>query len=894
MGASPRLRSTRARLAILVVLLTGAFALRLWDLNAPSVWHDEGWSIRAIRDPIHTPDDNTPPVYYGLVHGLWRGAGETPLALRYGSVWLDVITIAVAARLVRRWAGWDAAILTAVLLGVSPLLWAYAREIRAYVMVPLLAVVMLGLADRLLAARAAFPWRVWGALLLAELTLLYTHNLSVPVVAWLNVTVGGVWLWRRAWKPLGFWIAGQSALLAAYVPWLLGQSPSGTTINTPPSLRPALVWDVWQGYFAPLPAMIGEERAVVIGSALFGAVTLACAAVVVTWDRRRETLLVLSQAVLLPVFATAELLAANIDFHPRYYVAGVPAALMLVALGVDGLPAREWRRLAVPAVMALAWGVGAASLIALDEPEYQHDDFRAIAQYYAGLPGDAMIVIPYGWEPAIEEYYAEKLDIRAEIVGIDLHSDADTAIDTINAALAARDHRPVHVELLTWYQLPADLRGMYPCLLEAAGSTLESALTVQGLTTTAYAVERLLALADVPLTPVDYGAITLQEAARDGQRAVCVRTEWELAQRTGQDWRVAARLLTTDPPGWIMARSDTDIRSAEQVPASDWTPGERGAGFSLLRFPPGTPPGDYAVQVIVFSRDQPDGLDRLVDGVPAGRLLPLTTVQPAGTTQVPFAEPPIAVDAVMGEGVRLVGHDAGSQTLNAGHELRITLYWQIVDDCCIAQPWRAGTISLRGDGWVRSQPVAAYATYSLDWHTFVIPAEASGPVTLTVESARVEPITLATVIIEQTDRLFSPPPFDVPVQTQFGDFGALEGFSVAQTAISPDEALDLTLVWHVTQTPALSYRVFTHLLDADGRVVAQHDGLPANGARLTTGWVSGEYVVDPHALTFLPERSDYRGPARLEVGFYDPETGDRVPVANGADHIVLPVEITVQ
>jgi hypothetical protein len=58
--------------------------------------------------------------------------------------------------------------------------------------------------------------------------------------------------------------------------------------------------------------------------------------------------------------------------------------------------------------------------------------------------------------------------------------------------------------------------------------------------------------------------------------------------------------------------------------------------------------------------------------------------------------------------------------------------------------------------------------------------------------------------------------------------------------------------------------------------------------------VPGEYVVDIHALSFIPERKDYRGPASLEVGFYDPETGDRVRVTNGADHVILPVEVLVQ
>jgi hypothetical protein len=122
----------------------------------------------------------------------------------------------------------------------------------------------------------------------------------------------------------------------------------------------------------------------------------------------------------------------------------------------------------------------------------------------------------------------------------------------------------------------------------------------------------------------------------------------------------------------------------------------------------------------------------------------------------------------------------------------------------------------------------------------------------------------------------------------------LEGFSVGQTVTSPDEKLALTLVWRVLHTPDVSYRVFTHLLDADGRVIAQHDSFPVNSTRLTTGWVPDEYIVDPYALEFLPEGRDYRGPAHLEVGFYNPDTGRRVSVAGGADHIILPIEITVQ
>src|SRR5690606_1073078 len=142
------------------------------------------------------------------------------------------------------------------------------------------------------------------------------------------------------------------------------------------------------------------------------------------------------------------------------------------------------------ATVALAAGVGAASLIPLfDTPRYQHDDFRALAAYYAELPPDAIILVPYGWEPALEEYYLDRFDVRAAVLGLPLHSPFEEAAAAINEALAARAG-PVRIELLTWYQLPADERGMLSCLLEAAGERTGDAFTVQGLTTVGYEVAR--------------------------------------------------------------------------------------------------------------------------------------------------------------------------------------------------------------------------------------------------------------------------------------------------------------------------------------------------------------------------------------------------------------------
>lgn len=911
-----RLSQHQALLA-LVVILVAAFGLRVWELQRPSLWHDEGWSLRPLRDPLTPPfagvsppldrlipslqvpgfayhyRNNTPPLYYVVLHLLWGPAGESEFALRYPGVLIDLLTVTIGARLLWRWAGPGAGLAGAALLGTSPLLWAYAREFRPYMAVPFFAVLLLWLADRLLRAGERFPWRTWVPTLAVVWALLWTHNLSVTLVGWLNSVVVVAWGWRRRWRWLGLWTAGQLLLLLSYVPWLAGQAPSGTALNTTPRIALEQFWDLWQGYTAPLPWMVGAEDRLVLGSLVLGALALLALAIVLIRDRRRAALLVATQAVLLPVLSTLEMLSAHIDFHPRYTISGVAAALMLLVLGAAALrrPAML-RRGALAGVTLTGCAVGLLGILALkDTPRYQHDDFRALSAYYAALPAETLIVLPYEREPALQDYYAQRMGMQAQVLGLWLYTDADSVIAQINAALAERP-LPRPVELANWFQLPADLRGLYPCALESAGAWQGERL-MQGLGTTAYRIERPIAFAPVE-AQADYGAIALTGAARAGIDTLCLRTEWTLARDTDQDWRVSVRLVTTDLPGLVVARSDSDIRNVKEEPTSLWDVDDSGLAFSRLRFPAGAPPGTYALQMVVFSAEELSGIDRLVEGVPSGRVLALEPVTLPHVAAGAVPDLAQVSDVAVAEGIVLRSHDAAGGLLDAGTDLPVTLHWQIAADCCTREPWSAATLLLQGEGWQVAEPVRAYGPASLDWHALRVPAEASGLATLSLIATGNAPIPLARYTVAQTDRLMAPPPVAIPVGTELGGVAVLEGFDVTPLALSTDQTLALTLVWRALNTPELSYRVFTHLLDAEGRVIAQHDGYPVAETRPMTGWVTGEYLIDAHTLAFDPRSLDYRGPARLEVGFYDPATNQRLLAANGADHVLLPVTIEVQ
>ena len=161
-------------------------------------------------------------------------------------------------------------------------------------------------------------------------------------------------------------------------------------------------------------------------------------------------------------------------------------------------------------------------------------------------------------------------------------------------------------------------------------------------------------------------------------------------------------------------------------------------------------------------------------------------------------------------------------------------------------------------------------------------------------------VPVPTPVPPEPAATITPAPTDTPeaalsdeAHVRFGDFAALVGYDLPAAGSTTAQPLLLTLRWQALEgTSPMNYLVFTHLLSADGRLIAQHDGAPANGARPTTGWVAGEIIVDPHLMEFAPEARDYTGTATIAVGLYDPATG-RVQTDTGSDHFILPITINV-
>lgn len=101
--------------------------------------------------------------------------------------------------------------------------------------------------------------------------------------------------------------------------------------------------------------------------------------------------------------------------------------------------------------------------------------------------------------------------------------------------------------------------------------------------------------------------------------------------------------------------------------------------------------------------------------------------------------------------------------------------------------------------------------------------------------------------------------------------------------------LELRLFWQARAASRQPLSVSVHLLDADGTMVAQHDGTPAEGGRPTTEWRPGELVIDRHELE---PPAEARGPFMAVVGLYDPTSGRREPLESspGVDAVSILVD----
>ncbi|MFN2204288.1 MAG: hypothetical protein ACK2UT_00110 [Candidatus Promineifilaceae bacterium] len=124
------------------------------------------------------------------------------------------------------------------------------------------------------------------------------------------------------------------------------------------------------------------------------------------------------------------------------------------------------------------------------------------------------------------------------------------------------------------------------------------------------------------------------------------------------------------------------------------------------------------------------------------------------------------------------------------------------------------------------------------------------------------------------------PPDDLlPINVRFAESVELLGVTLDDETLHTEAQLKVRLYWRPLQEIDRYGKIFVHLIDGAGQIVAQDDSPPLQGAYPFTIWQPGSVILDEHMLQVDPDLLT-AGPYHLAIGVYDPDTLERWPAQN--------------
>jgi len=176
--------------ALAIVLLS--FFLRIWSLDARSVWFDEALEYWVARSPLTDilPAIRAailhPPLYPLLLH-FWMKLGTQEFMLRFLSAIFSVLAVAMLILIGKRWLGPLTGLIVGLLAAVSAPQVQYAQELVPY------ALMTFSLTLYLFALAYAFQtmtWQAWGLWTGTAILCAYSYyGAAIPVLGSILVSL---------------------------------------------------------------------------------------------------------------------------------------------------------------------------------------------------------------------------------------------------------------------------------------------------------------------------------------------------------------------------------------------------------------------------------------------------------------------------------------------------------------------------------------------------------------------------------------------------------------------------------------------------------------------------------------------------------------------------------
>ncbi len=370
-----------------------------------------------------------------------------------------------------------------------------------------------------------------------------------------------------------------------------------------------------------------------------------------------------------------------------------------------------------------------------------------------------------------------------------------------------------------------------------------------------------------------------------------VRLYWRALRRMGAEYSTS--LVLVDGEGHVWGQKDSQHPGG--YPTVRWETNAYVADEHRLQVFPGAPPGTYTLQVGAYDLRSGRQLDVIDErGAPAGTAAAIGEVEvtrPASPPDPADLGITRAIGVPLGRDLELLGASLPDTPLFPGARLRFTLFWR-----ALRQPAAEYlTLASFGDAsspgsWQAAFPTGGPAYPTTAWkpgeiiraqHDLLVPGDTPpGNLSLwialqTAGGPACPPVEVGTVQVLPIERRWEIPPMQVALGARFGPI-LLLGYDLDRHEVRRGEALHLRLYWQAAEPITEEYTVFTHLLDAQERISAQKDSVPASGTRPTTSWAPQEVIIDDYEL--LVREDATTGLHRLELGLYEPRSGRRLPL----------------
>jgi 4-amino-4-deoxy-L-arabinose transferase-like glycosyltransferase len=205
---------------ILGITLLG-LGFRLLNLGTKCFWQDEGVTFYFARGPIY--EDGSPELYFRLLYFFQILFGDSEAAGRLLSVVAGTLFIPLFFLLARRLFGLQAALLSTLIVAISPYAIAVSQEMRMYSLMGLELVIVLYGAWRLLeqpVVKSGSEFKWYAGVFLAGLAGIYTHVIFAFMLAFLSLAFLFYNL-KSSPKKILYWAITMAAMGLAYLPELM-------------------------------------------------------------------------------------------------------------------------------------------------------------------------------------------------------------------------------------------------------------------------------------------------------------------------------------------------------------------------------------------------------------------------------------------------------------------------------------------------------------------------------------------------------------------------------------------------------------------------------------------------------------------------------------------------